>query len=109
MFLAGGSLSWVSVAGSITLTNLSAGQLVGMDGNQMLLLAWWELAAVVGLIVFAKVFVPIYYKYQCITTTELLEKRYNNHHIKALSRFLIFTLVMCSSFYPLLYTEGLYL
>ncbi len=84
VFLASGTLSWVFVAGSITLTNLSTDQLVGMNGNQMILLAWWELAAVVGLLILAKVFLPIYYKYQCTTTTELLEKRYNNHHIRAL-------------------------
>ncbi|MEO0576962.1 MAG: SLC5 family protein [Pseudomonadota bacterium] len=84
VFLAGGGLSWIFVAGSITLTNLSTDQLVGMNGNQMALLAWWEFAAVAGLIVLAKVFLPIYYKHQCTTTTELLEKRYNNHHIRAL-------------------------
>lgn len=33
-FLAGGGLSWIFVAGSITLTNLSTDQLVGMNGNQ---------------------------------------------------------------------------
>eukprot|EP00581_Thalassiosira_minuscula_P035427 CAMPEP_0184455140 /NCGR_PEP_ID=MMETSP0740-20130409/22423_1 /TAXON_ID=385413 /ORGANISM="Thalassiosira miniscula, Strain CCMP1093" /LENGTH=90 /DNA_ID=CAMNT_0026826893 /DNA_START=140 /DNA_END=408 /DNA_ORIENTATION=- len=52
-FLANGGLSWYFVAGSITLTNLSTDQLVGMNGNQMLLLAWWELAAVVGLLILA--------------------------------------------------------
>ena len=83
-FLAGGSLKWYFVAGSITLTNLSTDQLVGMNGNQMALLAWWELAAVVGLIMLCFVFVPVYYKYNCTTTTELLEKRYNNPHIRAL-------------------------
>lgn len=83
-FLAGGGLSWIFVAGSITLTNLSTDQLVGMNGNQMLLMAWWELAAVIGLIVLAKIFLPQYYKYQCTTTTELLEKRYNNKNIRAL-------------------------
>lgn len=88
VFLAGGGLSWIFVAGSITLTNLSTDQLVGMNGNQMLLLAWWELAAVVGLFILAKVFLPIYYRYQCTTTTELLERRYNNHHIRALIGFL---------------------
>jgi len=84
IFLAGGGLSWIFVAGSITLTNLSTDQLVGMNGAQMALLAWWEFAAVGGLIVLAKVFLPVYYKYQCTTTTELLEKRYNDHHIRAL-------------------------
>uniref|UniRef100_UPI00404734E8 SLC5 family protein n=1 Tax=Shewanella sp. TaxID=50422 RepID=UPI00404734E8 len=82
-FLAGGGLSWIFVAGSITLTNLSTDQLVGMNGNQMALLAWWEFAAVIGLIILAKVFLPVYYKYNCTTTTELLEKRYNNKHIRA--------------------------
>ncbi len=84
VFLAGGGLTWIFVAGSITLTNLSTDQLVGMNGNQMALLAWWEFAAVFGLVILAKVFLPIYYRYQCTTTTELLEKRYNNHHIRAL-------------------------
>ncbi|NNC36953.1 MAG: SLC5 family protein [Acidimicrobiales bacterium] len=83
-FLAGGGLKWYFVAGSITLTNLSTDQLVGMNGNQMALLAWWELAAVVGLIMLCFVFIPVYYKYQCTTTTELLERRYNNKHIRAL-------------------------
>ena len=82
-FLAGGGLTWMFVAGSITLTNLSTDQLVGMNGNQMALLAWWEFAAVIGLIILAKGFIPIYYKYNCTTTTELLEKRYKNKHIRA--------------------------
>lgn len=81
-FLASGGLSWFFVAGSITLTNLSTDQLVGMNGNQMLLLAWWELSAVAGLIILATVFLPIYYRYNCTTTTELLERRYNSKHIR---------------------------
>ena len=84
VFLAGGGLSWIFVAGSITLTNLSTDQLVSMNGNQKAILALWEFAAVFGLIILAKVFLPIYYRYDCTTTTELLEKRYNNHHIRAL-------------------------
>ena len=89
-FLAGGGLTWMFVAGSITLTNLSTDQLVGMNGNQMALLAWWEFAAVIGLIILAKVFLPVYYKYQCTTTTELLEKRYRNKHIRAVIGMLFF-------------------
>ena len=54
-----------------------------MNGNQMLLLAWWELAAVIGLVILAKVFLPLYYRYQCTTTTELLEKRYGSKGIRA--------------------------
>ncbi len=83
-FLAGGGLTWVFVAGSITLTNLSTDQLVGMNGNQMLLLALWELSGFVGLMILAKVFLPVYYRNNCTTTTELLERRYNSKHIRAL-------------------------
>lgn len=82
IFLAGGGLSWFFVAGAITLTNLSTDQLVGMNGNQMLLLAWWELAGFVGLLILAFIFVPIYYRNKCTTVTELLEKRYNGGSIR---------------------------
>jgi SSS family solute:Na+ symporter len=82
-FLAGGGLSWIYVAGSITITNLSTEQLLGMNGNQMALLAWWELSAVVGLSMLAWIFLPIYYRNNCTTVTELLEKKYNNINIRA--------------------------
>ncbi|UVO49534.1 SLC5 family protein [Sphingomonas sp. SUN019] len=82
-FLANKGLSWFFVAGSITITNLSTEQLVGMNGNQMALLAWWELSAVAGLAMLAFIFLPIYYRYNCTTVTELLEKRYNNVHVRA--------------------------
>jgi SSS family solute:Na+ symporter len=97
-FLAGGGLAWYFVAGSITLTNLSTDQLVGVNGTQMALLAWWEFAAVLGLIILAKVFLPVYYKYNCTTTTELLEKRYNNKHIRAVIGAMFFlssALIFC--------------
>ena len=81
-FLAGGGLSWIFVAGSITLTDLSSGNLVGMNGGQMLLMAWWEFAAVVGLMILCFGFLPVYYKYNCTTTTELLEKRYGDRSIR---------------------------
>lgn len=108
-FLAGGGLAWYFVAGSITLTNLSTDQLVGMNGNQMALLALWELSAVVGLIVLAKVFLPVYYRYNCTTTTELLEKRYNNKHIRAVISLLFFlgsALIFCPA---VIYTGALFM
>ena len=84
VFLAGGGLSWIFIAGSITLTNLSTDQLVGMNGNQMLLLAWWEIAGFVGLMILAFVFVPVYYRNKCTTVTELLERRYGGRSIRTL-------------------------
>lgn len=82
VFLAGGGMTWLFVAGSITLTNLSTEQLVGMNGNQMLLLAWWELCGFGGLLILAFVFVPIYYRNRCTTVTELLERRYDGGSIR---------------------------
>lgn len=82
VFLAGGGLSWLYVAGAITITNLSTEQLVGMNGGQMLLLAWWEISGFVGLMILAFVFVPIYYRNNCTTVTELLERRYNGGSIR---------------------------
>jgi len=82
VFLAGGGLTWLFVAGSITLTNLSTEQLVGNNGDQMLLLAWWELSGFVGLLILAFVFVPIYYRNQCTTVTELLEQRYEGGSVR---------------------------
>lgn len=109
VFLAGGGLTWFFVAGSITLTNLSTEQLVGMNGNQMALLAWWELAAVAGLVILAKVFLPVYYRYNCTTTTELLEKRYDDHHIRAVIGTL-FLLGNVFIFIPsMLYTGSLFM
>ncbi|OBV10164.1 sodium:solute symporter family transporter [Erythrobacter dokdonensis] len=84
VYLAGGKLSWLFVAGSITLTNLSTDQLVGMNGNQMALLAWWEICGFVGLMILAFVFVPIYYRNNCTTVTQLLEKRYGGRSIRTL-------------------------
>ena len=82
-FLANSGLNWMLIAGSITLTNINTDTMVGWNGNQMLLITWWEFSAVVGLVLLAKIFVPIYYKYKCTTVTELLERRYNNKHIRA--------------------------
>ena len=82
VYLAGGGLSWLYIAGAITLTNLSTEQLVGMNGNQMLLLAWWEICGFFGLLILAFVFVPIYYRYGCTTVTELLERRHGGGSIR---------------------------
>ncbi len=77
-FLAGGHLTWPFIAGSLLLTNISAEQIVGMNGAQNLLQVWWEFGAAVGLLVLAKILVPMYYRYKCSTTTELLERRLND-------------------------------
>ena len=108
-FLAGGSLTWVYVAGSITITNLGTEQLVGMNGNQMALLALWELSAVVGLIILATVFVPIYYRNNCTTTTELLERRYGDDRIRTMISTLFMFGYLFISMPSALYTGALFM
>ena len=83
-FLAGGTLSWPFIAGSLLLTNLSAEQIVGMNGAQMMLVAWWEFGAAAGLLILAHVLVPMYYRYNCTTTTELLERRLGDAGLRRL-------------------------
>ncbi len=108
-FLAGGNLTWPFIAGSITLTNLSTDQLVGMNGNQMLLLAWWELSAIVGLLMLCWIFLPIYYRNNCTTTTELLERKYGSIHLRAVVSVL-FLLGNVFIYLPImLYTGSLFL
>ncbi|MCF3651674.1 sodium:solute symporter family transporter [Synoicihabitans lomoniglobus] len=108
-FLAGGGLSWVFVAGSLTLTNINTDTLVGWNGNQMLLVLWWELFGVAGLLLLAWVFLPIYYRLGCTTVTELLERRYRSGHLRATVATL-FLLGNVFVFLPvMLYTSALFL
>ena len=109
VFLAGKGLSWVFVAGAITLTNLSTDQLVGMNGNQMLLLAWWEIAGFVGLMTLAFVFVPLYYRYNCTTVTELLERRYDGRSIRTLISAIFIAGNLLIYLPAALYSGGLFL
>lgn len=83
-FLAGGTLAWPYIAGSLLLTNISAEQIVGMNGAQVMVVAWWEFGAAAGLLVLAHVLVPMYYRYRCTTTTELLEHRLRDPGVRAI-------------------------
>ncbi|MDE2356234.1 MAG: SLC5 family protein, partial [Alphaproteobacteria bacterium] len=108
-FLAGRNLTWPFIAGSITLTNLSTDQLVGMNGNQMLLLSWWELSALAGLAMLALVFLPIYFRNRCVTTTELLERKYGSRGLRA-TVSILFLLGNVIIYLPIhLYTGALFL
>jgi solute:Na+ symporter, SSS family len=108
-FLAGGGLTWFYVAGAITITNLGTEQLVGMNGSQMLLAAWWELAGFVGLMILTFVFLPIYYRYNCTTTTELLEKRYRDGRIRTLISAIFILGLVLQAMPSALYTGALFL
>ena len=108
-FLASGGLTWAYVAGSITITNLGTEQLVGNNGGQTLILAWWELAGFVGLLILALVFVPIYYRNNCTTTTELLERRYDDARIRTMISVLFLGGYVFLAMPSALYTGSLFL
>ena len=65
VFLAGRSLPWIVVGGSLLLTNLSTEQLVGLNGgafaNGMQVMAW-EVWSSIAIVLMALVFLPKYLK-----------------------------------------------
>lgn len=108
-FLAGGGLTWIFIAGSLTLTNINTDTLVGWNGNQLLMVVWWELAGVPGLLLLAHLFLPIYYREKCTTVTELLERKYNNKHLRA-TVTILFLIGNVFIFLPImLYTSSLFI
>lgn len=79
-FLAGRSLGWVVIAGSLLLTNLSTEQLVGMNGggfqHGMQLMAW-EVWSAIAIVLMALVFLPKYLRGGVATVSEFLTRRYD--------------------------------
>ena len=80
-FLAGKSLSGIFIAGSLLLTNLSAEQLVGLNGSaygfNMTSMAW-EVTAGFAIIVMALVFLPKYLRGAFTTLPEFLSNRFDD-------------------------------
>jgi len=78
-FLAGRSLTYPFIAGSLLLTNLSTEQLVGLNGqafNEGFLVFSWEVLATLSLILCAFFFLPRYLRYGVTTIPEYLGKRF---------------------------------
>lgn len=79
-FLGGRSLSGVFIAGSLLLTNLSAEQLTGLNGNGYsfgLSSMSWEITSGIPLVIMAIIFLPLYLKGGFTTVPEFLELRYD--------------------------------
>ena len=79
-FLAGRSLTFPVIAGSLLLTNLSTEQMVGLNGSAfkegMAVMAW-EVVAVVALVLMALFFLPKFLKAGITTVPEFLRMRFN--------------------------------
>lgn len=80
-FMAGRSLRWWSVAGSIFGTNIHAQQIIGMMGvgySVGFAQSHYEVWAIPAILIVAYVFVPIYRKRNFFTLSQFLESRYNS-------------------------------
>jgi solute:Na+ symporter, SSS family len=79
-FLAGRSLTFPVIAGSLLLTNLSAEQLVGLNGDAFsngFCVMVWEVVAVIALVFMAWFFLPRFLKSGVATVPEYLEIRFD--------------------------------
>jgi len=79
-FLAGRSLTFPFIAGSLLLTNLSTEQLVGLNGlafTDGLCVMVWEVVCVVALVFMAWFFLPRFLKSGVTTVPEYLEIRFD--------------------------------
>ena len=80
-FLAGRSLTFPLIAGSLLLTNLSTEQMVGLNGAAFtdgLAVMVWEVVAVVALVFMALFFLPRFLKSGVATVPEYLEIRFDH-------------------------------
>jgi SSS family solute:Na+ symporter len=80
-FLAGRSLTYPLIAGSLLLTNLSTEQMVGLNGAAFtdgLCVMVWEVVAVVALVFMAWFFLPRFLKSGVATVPQYLNIRFDN-------------------------------
>jgi SSS family solute:Na+ symporter len=103
-FMAGRSLKWYSVAGSIFGTNIHAQQIVGMMGvgySVGFAQSHYEIWAIPAILILAYVFIPLYRKGQFFTLSQFLEQRYNAQARLAYTILIItfITITLVGSFY----------
>tara|TARA_R110002096_G_C14606778_1_gene723121 strand:- start:110 stop:1765 length:1656 start_codon:yes stop_codon:yes gene_type:complete len=79
-YLGGRSLGYITIAGSLLLTNLSAEQIVGLNGQsfaQGVLVMAWETLAAISLIVTAIYLLPKYMRSGITTIPEFIQERFD--------------------------------
>ncbi|MFT5997688.1 MAG: SSS family solute:Na+ symporter [Neolewinella sp.] len=108
-FLASRSLPWWAVGGSLIASNISAEQIIGMNGSGFelgLAIAAYELMAAITLIIVAKFLLPVFIKKEIYTMPQFLEQRYNGTVRTILSVFWI-ALFVFINISTVLYLGGL--
>ncbi len=95
-FLGGRSLSWIVIAGSLILTNISTEQMVGMNGgayaNGVSVMAW-EVVAVVAMVAMAWFFLPRYLGRGISTIPQYIEMRFGSGIRVTLSAATLFLII----------------
>ncbi|MCF7848816.1 MAG: solute:sodium symporter family transporter [Kiritimatiellales bacterium] len=106
-FLAGRSLSWYVIAGSLFLTNISAEQMTGLNGNAFASGACvmaWETIAAAAMVAMALFFLPRYLKSGITTIPQFLELRYGRT-MRTIASF-IFLYALIVAFLPFVLYAG---
>ncbi|MFK7811844.1 MAG: solute:sodium symporter family transporter [Maribacter sp.] len=81
-YLGGRSLGALTIAGSLLLTNLSAEQIVGLNGqafSEGILVMAWETLAAIAMVITAVWFLPKYMKKGITTIPEFIEGRFDEN------------------------------
>lgn len=79
-FLAGNSLPWWAIGGSLIASNISAEQLIGMSGSGYVLgmaIASYEWMAAITLLIVGKYMVPIFLRNKIYTMPQFLNQRFD--------------------------------
>jgi SSS family solute:Na+ symporter len=106
-FLAGRSLTFPLIAGSLLLTNLSTEQMVGLNGSAYtdgLCVMVWEVVCVIALVFMAWFFLPRFLRSGVATVPEYLEIRYD-HPTQVITN-LIFLLAYVGILLPVILYTG---
>jgi len=106
-FLAGRSLTFPLIAGSLLLTNLSTEQMVGLNGDAFsfgLCVMVWEVVCVVALVFMAWFFLPRFLKSGVATVPEYLEIRFD-HQTQVITN-IIFLLAYVGILLPIILYTG---
>ncbi|NER15900.1 solute:sodium symporter family transporter [Spongiivirga citrea] len=81
-YLGGRSLGAITIAGSLLLTNLSAEQIVGLNGQAFtegILVMAWETLAAIAMVITALWLLPKYMQVGITTIPEFIEKRFDSN------------------------------
>ncbi|WP_029451257.1 solute:sodium symporter family transporter [Clostridium algidicarnis] len=106
-FLGGRSLTGVTIAGTILMTNLSTEQIVGQNGQSyvagMEVMAW-EVTAAFACVLLAFIFLPKYLKHGITTISDFIEIRYDTATKRIIS--FLFLVSYMITFLPVVLFSG---